>query len=170
MAQQMGWFDDFGLSQADACYKRKNRWLLKIDNISAQGIDALPPSKAARPSLTFKELSMEHITETIYFPGKPEWKPIALTLFDLKKNQNPVLAWIAEIYDTQAASAYFPSADGFKKDATLELYDGTGEIIEMWKLASAWPQDINFGDLDMSDSGVVMVDITLRYDRAISLI
>jgi phage tail-like protein len=169
MAQQMGWFDDFGLSQADGCFKRKNRWLLKIDNISAQGLNALPPQKASRPSVSFKELSMEHLNETIYYPGKPEWKPITLTLYDLKKNSNPVLGWINQIYDT-GTEQWNASADGFKKDAYLELYDGTGETLESWLLVAAWPQDINFGDLDMGTSEVVTVDVTLRYDRAVSLV
>ena len=86
MAQQMGWGDSFGLR--DGCFKRKNRWLFTIPEISAEGINALPPSKASRPGLSFKELSMEHLTETIYYPGKPEWKPITLTLYDLRKEQS----------------------------------------------------------------------------------
>jgi hypothetical protein len=92
-----------------------------------------------------------------------------LTLYDLKKNSNPVLGWINQIYDT-GTEQWNASADGFKKDAYLELYDGTGETLESWLLVAAWPQDINFGDLDMGTSEVVTVDVTLRYDRAVSLV
>ena len=163
MAQQMGWGDSFGLS--DGCLKRKNRWLFKIPDISADGIDSLPPSKTARPELSFKELSLEHITETIYYPGKPEWKPITLTLYDLKKNQNPIIKWVSSIYDINNAFAYKFSSE-LKKTATLELYDGTGEVIESWTFENIWPTTIAFGDLDMQSSEVAVLDLTLRYDRA----
>jgi len=163
MAQQMGWGDSFGLR--DGCFKRKNRWLFTIPEISAEGINALPPSKASRPGLSFKELSMEHLTETIYYPGKPEWKPITITLYDLRKEQSPLWDWIYSLYDLPN-SRYLYSV-GFKKEqAILTLYDGQGLELENWFFESVWCQDIVFGELDMSDSGICTVDITLRYDRA----
>jgi hypothetical protein len=54
MAQRMSF--DFGLDKTTACFKRKYRWLLKIDGVSAEGIDALPPTKSGRPNLTFKSI------------------------------------------------------------------------------------------------------------------
>lgn len=177
MARNMGF--DFGLESPNACFKRKNRWLFKIENVSAEGISSLPPLKAARPSLSFKEIEVQHVNETIYFPGKPEWKPVVLTLYDLKKNAlHPIFEWISMIYDTksdsdpllagtQTNSIYRPSCDGFKKpQATLELYDGCGILIERWVYESIWPQSVEFGDLDMSSSEVITCDLTLRYDRA----
>lgn len=159
---------DFGLENPNACMKRKNRWLFKIPDVSADGISSLPPSKAARPSLSFKEIEIQHITETIYYPGKPEWKPVTLTLYDLKTNAlHPVFEWLIELYDPQNDSAYGPSCDGFKKpEATLELYDGCGEKIESWKFETVWPQAVEFGELDMASSDVITCDLTLRYDRA----
>ena len=172
MAQKMGWGDSFGLANANTCFKRKNRWLFKIPDVSAEGIDALPPLKSGRPELSFKELQMEHLVETVYFPGKPEWKPINLTLYDLKKNENPILKWISDLYDVPGTysdnkfSAYKFSV-GFKKpNAQIELYDGTGEVIETWLMQAIWPTTIAWGDLDMGSSDVVTVDLTLRYDRA----
>jgi hypothetical protein len=163
MAQQMGWGDSFGL--VDGCFKRKNRWLLTIPDISAEGINSLPPSKASRPSLSFKELSLEHLNETIYFPGKPEWKPITLTLYDMAKPTHKIWEWIYSYYDLE--NDKFKFSVGFKKpEARLTLYDGTGLELETWYMKNVWCQDIQFGDLDMGDSGIVTVDLTLRYDRA----
>jgi len=168
---------DFGLEDPNACFKRKNRWLFKIENVSALGVSSLPPSKAARPSLSFKEIEVQHLNETVYYPGKPEWKPITLTLYDLKKNAlNPVFEWLSELYDPRSTSEYGPSCgtvdpalptDGFKKpQATLELYDGCGTKIETWFFEAVWPQAVEFGDLDMSTSELITCDLTLRYDRA----
>lgn len=169
MSRSMGF--DFGLASPEACFKRKNRWIFYIDGIiadeSASGINSLPPSKAARPSLQFKEIEAQHLNETVYYPGKPEWKPITITLYDLQKNNHPIFEWLSEIYIPDDIDlSIFPSSSGFKREASLRLYDGCGGIIEKWIFENAWPQNIEFGELDMSESGVVTCDLTLRYDRA----
>jgi phage tail-like protein len=164
MGQTMGF--DFGLGANDACFKRKFRWLLKIKDVSATGIQTLPPMKGARPNVSFKEIEAKHLVETVYYPGRPEWKPITLVLFDLKRNKNPLIEWFKKIYDSQEGT-WKPSGENqFKKEATLELYDGCGTTIEKWTFENVWPQTIEFGDLDMGSSEVVTIEVTLRYDRA----
>jgi hypothetical protein len=110
------------------------------------------------------------LNETIYFPSKPEWKPIPLSLYDIKKTENPVINWLKNIYDAKAGT-WSPSLNSVeelkgKKKCTLQMYDGCGEVIESWIFENAWPQNIEFGELDMSASDVMTIDLTLRYDRA----
>lgn len=158
---------DFGLESPSACFKRKYRWLLKIPEVSATGVDTLPPSKAGRPSISFKSMEAQHMIETINFPSKPEWKAINLTLFDLKKSKNPVIEWISKIYEvTQSSATYKVATNGFKKEATLELYDGCGEVIEKWVMENVYIESADFGDLDYTSSDVCMIDLSLKYDRA----
>jgi hypothetical protein len=159
---------DFGLDSSDTCFKRKNRWLFTLYGISADAssINALPPTRANRPSLSFKEIEVQHVTETIMLPGKPDWKPITLVLYDLRKEKNPVFEWIKEIYDAKEG-IYRPSSERYKKpNAKLEMFDGCGGVIETWTLESVWAQNIEFGELDMSSGEVMTCDLTLRYDRA----
>lgn len=156
---------DFGLEKDTACYKRKFRWLFKIKDVSAQGVNALPPSMAARPNISFKEVRAEHLTESIYFPSKPDWKPVRLTLYDISKGKHPIIKWLESLYD--AENGYWePDVAKYKKEVYLELYDGCGNAIEQWTYENTWFQNINFGELDMGDSDVLTVDLTLRYDRA----
>ena len=165
MPQPMGL--NFGLERDDACLKRKFRWLLKIPEISADDpIRTLPPLKSARPNIAFKEAEAQHLNETISYPVKPEWKPINLVLYDLKKNTHPVFDWIKNVYDPDEGT-WGPSVNtNFKKTANLELYDGCGGMIERWTYDNVWPQTVEFGELDMGNSEVVMLDVTLRFDRA----
>lgn len=161
---------DFGLDDGEACYKKKNRWLFIVKGISGDdsSTDCLPPFKSSRPQFSFKELEAQHITETIYFPGKPEWKPMNFFLYDIKRNpdhKNPVFEWLKSLYDPKAGT-YNPSCDGWKKDADLEMYDGCGNVIETWKFENIWPQQIEFGELDMGVSDLATCDLTIRYDRA----
>ncbi len=157
----------FGLENQSTCYKQKFRWLFKIYNISADGVDALPPSKASRPGLSFKTMEIQHLNETIYRPIKPEWKPINLTLYDLKKNKHPVFEWLKKQYDPQNDGAWQqPSTAFIIPQATLEMLDGCGSIIETWALENVWPESIEFGELDMASSEYLTCELSLRYDRA----
>lgn len=168
MARNMGF--DLGISDPKTCFKRKFRWMLIIDGISGSlgdekgVIKALPPLRSSRPSLSFKEMEAQHLNETIYFPSKPEWKPIPLSLYDIKKTENPVVNWLKDIYDAKGGT-WSPSLNS-KKDCTLQMYDGCGDVIESWIFENAWPQNIEFGELDMGASDVMTIDLTLRYDRA----
>ena len=54
----------------------------------------------------------------------------------------------------------------FKKTAWLEMYDGCGNTIEKWWFQNIWPNNLEWGDLDMGVSDYVTVELTLRYDRA----
>jgi hypothetical protein len=168
MGIEMGF--GFGIASPTTVFMRKHRWLFKIPSVSAEPVSALPPFKGARPSLQFKEMEAQHMTETIYYPGKPEWKPIPLVLYELKRSDvsaNPVWDWLKQLYDPEQNSRYNPSAEGFKKpEAILEMYDGAGEVCERWKFETIWCQNVEFGDLDMSSSEVVTCELTLRYDRA----
>jgi len=149
------------------CIKRRFRWQLKIPSISVDGIDALPPSKSARPSISFKEIEAQHLNETIYFAGKPEWKPVPLTLYDLKTKQNPIYEWLKLQYDPRPGDWIAPPPSTWKKpEARLEMYDGCGTILETWVYENAWPQSIEWGELDMGNSEYCTVDLQLRYDRA----
>ena len=163
MAQQMGF--DFGLESPNLCLMRKFRWLFFIPDISAEGTNALPPEKGARPSLAFKEIEAQHLNEIIYYPSKPDWKQITLTLYDLKKNTNPVFNWLKEKYDPYNGT--WKVGENFKKPiARLQMYDGCGNVQENWIFENVWPNNIEWGELDMSDSSYVTVELTLRYDRA----
>lgn len=170
MARSMGWdYGDGGLADEKVCFKRKYRWMFFIPNVCGEGSPCLPPSKGGRPSLSFKEIDAQHVTETIYFPSKPEWKPVNLTLYDIKKNKNPVIEWIKKVYEVNnTTSIWKPSCGkGIKiGNCRLELFDGAGNTIEQWKLENVWPNSIEFGDLDYSSSEVSTIDLTLRYDRA----
>jgi hypothetical protein len=158
---------DFGLESNNLCLMRKFRWLLRIPDVSADAIHTLPPEKGARPSLSFKEIEVQHLNETIYFAGKPDWKPITLTLYDLKKNKNPVFEWLKKQYNPCNGEWYAPEPNTWKKAfARLEMYDGCGEVMETWMFENIWPNNIEWGDLDMANNEYVTVELTLRYDRA----
>ena len=85
----------------------------------------------------------------------------------MKKNKHPVIEWINEYYEVNSSGVKLKTAtNGFKKQGKLELYDGCGEIIEKWIFENMYPETVEFGELDHSDSNIIYVDLSLRYDRA----
>jgi len=156
------------LGTDNVCLMRKFRWLFFIDGVCDDGTSALPPDKGARPSLTFKEIEVQHLNETIYFAGKPDWKPINLTLFDLKLSNNPIFSWLKNQYEPcdDLGTWKAPSPGSWKKTGRLKMYDGCGNIMEEWVFMNIWPNNIEWGELDMSNQDYVTVELTLRYDRA----
>lgn len=155
------------LGGSDICIKRKFRWMFSIPDVVGEGANMLPPEKSARPSLSFKEIQAEHLNETIYFAGKPDWKPINVTLYDIKTNKNPIFDWLKNQYDTCGGKGDWKRpGPKWKRNVNLELYDGCGNIIEKWVLMNAWPNNMEWGELDMKMSDYCTVDMTLRYDRA----
>lgn len=159
------------LGGGDLCLMRKFRWLFFIDEVCDDGTSALPPDKGARPSLNFKEIEVQHLNETVYFAGKPDWKPINLTLFDLKLNKNPIFQWLKEQYEScdDKGNWKAPEPGRWKKTGRLKMFDGCGNVMEEWVFRNIWPNNIEWGDLDMSNQDYVTVELTLRYDRAWAL-
>lgn len=162
----------FGLEGNGKYCKRQFRWMFRIPEVvgdpsSAQnGVSALPPEKSSRPSLNFKEMEVKHLNEDYFYPGKPDWKPITLTLWDMKQGINPVYNWLKEVYKPETGDWYPAKNGNLIKTCDLTLYDGVGTPIERWVWEDAWPQAINWQTLDMTQTGIVMVEITLRYARA----
>lgn len=167
------------LANQDVVFKRRFRWMLTISGVAGDGMTVLPPLRGARPDLEFKDIEVPHLIEDVYLPGKPVWKPINLVLYDvcIKGKKHPIWEWILMIYDP-AKGYYGPILDSanstsmwsggqsFKGDANLELYSGCGDVVEKWVFQNAYPSQVNFGELDMSNSEVITCDVTLKYDRA----
>lgn len=149
--------------------RKKNRWIFNVDPYIGGGVNALPPSRGARPSVSFKEFSAEHLHETVYLPGKAEWNTLELSLYDVKCKDNVIFNWMKGIYDPTPTSQFYgpPGFNHrFRKTATLTLFSGGGVAIETWIYMNASPNRIDWGELDMASSELAMVDLTIRYDRA----
>ena len=169
----------YGLEKSDFCIKKNHRWLFQIPGVSADdspGVDALPPEKSARPSMSFKSMEVKHVIEDVYYPAKPEWKSIIITLYDLKKTTHPVFEWLKKVYDPKAgtfspanrsgSSSASQQKDKFIKECSLKLFGGCGSIIEKWIFEDSWPESVNFQTLDMSSSSYLTCEISLKYARA----
>ncbi len=157
----------YGLQLSQLNPKKKNRWMLRIIDVAATA-NALPPKKAGRPGINLKETEFHHLSESIWYPLKADWKTVNVTLFDIRCSKNPVFDWLTYIYDSSAEETDFLKVidSDSLTDMDLELYDGCGNVIETWKFEKAYPQSIEWGELDMDSADIVLVDMVIRYRRA----
>lgn len=155
-------------------FKKQNNFIMHIPDITHVGNSSnriynkvLLEERSARPSFSYKEIQVDHLIETVYFAGRPDWKPLKVTLFDIARN-NPALNWVKANYDVQRNGInYFGGlAPNFKRNVQIFILDSCGYVLEAWNYMNAFPNDIEFGDMDMKGGDIMRVNLTLRYDRA----
>lgn len=155
-------------------FKRKFRWVFSID-----GQQMWYAKVGARPNLTIDETEIHHLHERHMISGKPVWENLSLTIFDVKPtstslggSEEKLHEWLNTVWKfSREIGAFDFMAMGdhdseYKQDLTIRMLDGHGEVMETWWLLGAWPQTVNWGDLDYSSSDTADVEITVRYDRA----
>lgn len=141
--------------------KRKFRWILAID-----GIDAFTLKTAARPHPTFEETVIDWLNAKRYLSGKMSWESIPVTTYDpiAPSAAQKIMDWVRLNYEPLNGRMGY--AEFYKKNIQLKMLDPQGTVVELWDITGAWPQDINFGDLDMSSSDPMEISFTLRFDNA----
>jgi hypothetical protein len=164
----------------DIVFKRKFRWTLQLKTNCNNG--NIPPyfvKVASRPNLTIDETEINFLNSKMWIPGKASWETITVTLYDLagsgaSQGNASLYSWLATNYDFVNATYKQSSkkgavgggaGGGYACTAYLDLFDGCGKNIESWQLDNAWPQAVNFGELDYSSSDEVNIELTLRYSE-----
>lgn len=141
--------------------KRKFRWILQID-----GLDAFVMKTAARPQATFEETVIDYINAKRYVAGKMAWNPINVTMHDpvAPSAAQKIMNWLRRNYEPLTGRMGYATL--YKQNLALKVLDPQGTVVELWDLTGAWPQDINWGDLDYASSDDVEISFTLRFDNA----
>ncbi len=142
--------------------KLKNRFVMSIDGIPAYLIKT-----AARPSITFEEVELNHMNVKRFVKGKGTWETIEITMYDpvVPSAAQAVMEWIRLSHESVTGRDGY--SDFYKKDVNFQVLGPVGDIVEEWTLKGTWILDAQFGDMDFATSEPVEITLTLRYDYAI---
>lgn len=165
------------LASGDVIFKRKFRWGLQITPYcSNMAIDEVFVKIASRPNISFEETEINMKNGKFYIPGKATWEAITVTFYDVAGKPETVgtgiaaiYGWLASVYSFQKRNALQESLcmgaamQDYAAKATLNMYSGCGDVLETWEITDAWPQAVNWGDLDFSSSEEATIEVTLRY-------
>ena len=162
------------LAQANGLFEpqRQNNWLFTV-------IDTIPGAELLSgeslhialetfnlPSITVEEVELNYQNVKRYVSGKATYETTTLAVKDMVDVgiASAFEAWMKLVYDPETDAGGL--AKNYKKlcEATLFAPDGSAERI--WQFIGCWPQQVNFGSLDMSSSDKVNIEVTLRYDKA----
>ena len=142
--------------------KMKNRYIMELDGIQAYMIKA-----AARPSITFETVKLDHINTYRKIQGKGEWQDITITLYDpiVPSGAQQVMEWVRTSHESLTGRDGY--ADFYKKDVDIYMLGPVGDKIEQWKLKGAFIQSANFGDVAFDSNEPATIELTLSYDYAV---
>jgi hypothetical protein len=142
--------------------KMQNRFIMEVDGIPSYLIKV-----SARPTVSFEEVTLDHINVKRKLKGKATWENITMTLYDpiVPSGAQAVMEWVR--LGHEAITGRDGYADFYKKDIQCYMLGPVGDKIEQWKLKGAFIQSANFGDLDWSSNDPASIELTLTYDYAI---
>ena len=142
--------------------KMKNRYILEWDGVPGYMVKA-----AARPSIQFETITLDHINIKRKLQGKGEWQDITITLYDpiVPSAAQSVMEWIRLGHESITGRRGY--ADFYKKDLDFYMLGPVGDKVEQWKIKGAFIQQANFGDVSFDSNEPATIELTLSYDYAI---
>lgn len=128
---------------------------------------------AARPEVSFDEVTLDVYNSKIKLAGKPSWSDISIVIRDdalgtVSRMVGEQLQRQFDFFEQSSAQAGIV----YKFTTKIEMLDGgngadTPTPIEVWELYGCYLQSVNYNELNYSDSGAVEINMTLRYDNAL---
>ena len=142
--------------------KTKNRFIMYIEGIPAYLIRA-----TSRPSITFEEVTLDHINIQRYVKGKGAWQDLAIELYDpvVPSAAQACMEWIRLSHESVTGRDGY--SDFYKKDVVINVLGPVGDKVEEWTLKGTMIQSANFGDMSWETNEPADITLTLRYDYAI---
>lgn len=144
---------------------RKNRWLLRFP--ADLGIQEWWMSSASRPSINQTETEIPFLNTSTYVVGRYTWETIQVTLRDPigPSASQAVMEWVR--LHSESVTGRQGYAAGYKRDVELDMLDPSGNCVSKWILKNCMATNVNFGDLDYSNSDLATIQMTLRFDYAV---
>jgi len=155
-------------------FKRKFRWTLEIRYCAKTNTEVAKEfcKTASRPNIQIDETEINYLNGKMFIPGKATIETITVSFYDIagsaasgNVNNSSILGWVSSVYNIfdPINLEMGQAPEQYEGAGRLTLYDGCGYPLEGWIMAGMWPTNVNFGELDMSDSAECTVELTVRY-------
>ena len=142
--------------------KLQNRFLMDIEGIPAYLIKQI-----SRPSISFGEVTLDHINVKRKIKGKANWDNITCDLYDPEtpSGAQAVMEWVRLSHESVTGRDGY--SDFYKKNIHVRTLGPVGDVVEEWILKGAYCQNANFGSMDWSSSEPANISMTIVMDYAI---
>ena len=143
--------------------KMKARYIMYIE-----GIPSMLLKKAARPKISFDDVTLDHINIQRKLKGKGKWEDVSVTLYDpiVPSGAQAVMEWVRLSHESVTGRAGY--AEFYKKDVKINMLGPVGDIVEEWTLKGCYIKEADFGEVDWTSAADVLgISMQLRFDYAI---
>jgi len=119
------------------------------------------------PNESNDEIEIQYQNEKRYIAGQYTIDSTTLIVRDFvdQDTRGALMRWRKKVYDP--ATGQVGLAADYKKSANIVLTAPDGSEKRVCKLKGTWPQALTGGNLAMDASDQVLVELTLRVDKAI---
>lgn len=125
-----------------------------------------------RPSVSFDEMVVDIYNSKLYLAGKHSWEMVTVTLRDDAAGN--VARLVGEQLQKQLdfmEQASAASGIDYKFVTKCEILDGGNgsdvQVLETWELVGCYLNNVNYNDLNYSESAVVTITMQIRFDNAV---
>ena len=143
--------------------KMKARYIMYIE-----GIPSMLLKKAARPKISFDDVTLDHINIQRKLKGKGKWEDVSVTLYDpiVPSGAQAVMEWVRLSHESVTGRAGY--AEFYKKDVKINMLGPVGDIVEEWTMKGCYIKEADFGEVDWTSAADVLgITMQLRFDYAI---
>lgn len=158
---------------ADVEPARVHRFSFRFDTLGGLRDVVLYALSSQRPSVEIDQIKIHHKQTEAYLPGKHKWSAINVKFYELTQGLAGGTT-SSQIFNYWAGGQGGPIdfrsnsiRNGFgKADVDINLEDGQGSPVHIYKLYGVWPTKVEPVELNYSSSDLSTVQVTFRYDSA----
>ena len=146
--------------------QRKNNWFFIVPGLIERPIVVALETGFA-PTQETEEQELHFLNEKKFYAGKTSWAEGSLSLKDFvdRGSATAMINWQQKIYSPQTGAVNF--AKVYKINCSVQLFGPDGTLDREWSLLGCWPKSVNYGELDMTSAEKVVIQASIRYDKAI---
>ena len=145
---------------------RKNRFVFRFP--ADLGIQEWTVESGKRPSLNQNATEIQFLNTSTWVLGRYQWQEMQLTFRDPigPSTSQALMEWVRLGSETVTGRQGY--AAGYKRDVELELLDPNGVSVQKWILVNTMiGQNVGFGSLNYSQSGLLEITLNLQMDYCI---
>tara|TARA_Y100000992_G_C21267903_1_gene494997 strand:+ start:1952 stop:2560 length:609 start_codon:yes stop_codon:yes gene_type:complete len=170
--------------------KRNFRWRVRMANLTGGTLGTLPGADSDvvwwaktvdTPSYNVTDVTHSFFDNEYKFPGRVQWQDVSMTLVDpISPNavyitNQIVLASGYSIKGNDAinmannlkpTSITKSAANLAVGNVFMDIFSGTGEIVESWEMKNPFITSVKFSTLDYTNDDMRTIDLTWKYDYA----
>lgn len=151
--------------------KYKYRFRVRVINFGpiAGGLDFTQQvQSASKPKIAHEPVKVDSYNSVAYYAGKHEWETIQITLKDDQTNNvSKMVGHQLQKQLNHFEQTSFSSGINYKFVTIIETMDGGNDtVLETWTLEGCFLSNVDYMDLDYSDSQFQTIQLTIRYDNA----